>query len=257
MLPYFNFSTLALGPLTIYVWGLFVALGIALFLWLVKFEARARQVSYERLLDLSVWVLVAAFVGARVFHVLFYEPTWFWAHPIEIIKIWHGGMSSTGGMVFGVSVALIYIWRHKLSAILYGDVICRMLPAAWILGRMGCYLTHMHPGRLSSAWFAVAVPAGARLDLGLIEAVAWLVIGVIFWALPRQRRAGFYISALLLIYPVVRFGLDFLRATDTAMPDARYFGLTPAQYVMIGLFALGLFLTYQWRNLKKYDARRN
>lgn len=254
MFPYFTVTTIQIGPLTIYVWGLMIVLGILACLWILKFEARARQLPYDLFLDLTAWILAAAFAGARLAHALFYEPAFFWAHPEEILQVWHGGLASTGGIIVGVVVGVGRARRLKLPFIASADAVARCLPVAWVIGRLGCYFTHMHPGRLANTWFAVAYPGGARLDLGLVESFVWLLIGVAFWIFPRAKKSGTYAVAILLFYPVARFALDFFRATDLVMSDRRYFGLTPAQYAMIILFALGVCVAARLKLFKKYDA---
>lgn len=251
MFPYFAATTIQLGPLTIFVWGLMIALGVALCLVVLKFETRARHLAYDPFLDLAVWILGAVFVGARLAHVLFYEPAFFAAHPGEILQVWHGGLASTGGIIAGVVVGVWRARRLKLPFLAASDAVARSLPVAWAVGRLGCYFTHMHPGRLSSAWFAVAYPGGSRLDLGLLESGFWLVLGLAFWVFPRAKKLGIYAVAILIFYPVARFVMDFYRATDLTMSDMRYFGLTPAQYAMIILFALGVYSAARLKLFKK------
>lgn len=254
MLPYFEHITISIGPITIFVWGLFVACGIGAALLLARREARRAQIEYTHIVDLTLWIVVAAFIGARLAHIFFYEPAFFIAHPSEIIMVWHGGLSSVGGICAGILGACAYVWRHKLHIATYGDVVARSIPLAWIISRMGCYVTHMHPGIHSTLPFAVNYPDGPRLDIGLLESVAWMLIGAVLWIMPQPQRKGVYLALVPLLYAPVRFGLDFLRATDTEMPDMRYGGLTPAQYGMIILFCVGIYTVYRFKLLKKYDA---
>jgi phosphatidylglycerol:prolipoprotein diacylglycerol transferase len=86
----------------------------------------------------------------------------------------------------------------------------------------------------------VSFPGGARHDLGLYDALLLGAITAALFALSRRKKlAGRLLPLLALLYSVGRFFLDFLRATDVAYSDARYFGLTPAQYVCMALFAYG------------------
>ncbi len=248
MLPYFEQTTIVVGPITIFVWGLFIALGIGAGILVARREVRREKLSFDHVLDITIWAIVGAFLGARLAHVFFYEPTFFLAHPVEILKVWHGGLSSVGGITGGILGALLFVRRHKLSVKVYADVVARSMPVAWIVARFGCYLTHMHPGVHSNRWFAVNYPDGGRFDLGLLESLVWVGIGCVLWFVPRFKRRGMYLALVPLMYAPARFGLDFLRTTEGMMADARYGGLTPAQYGMIFLFIIGLFLFY--------DARR-
>ena len=246
MPPYFEHTTILIGPLTVYLWGLFIACGIAAMLLVSRREAPRYRVSFDTIADLSVWVLIAAFVGARLSHVFLYDPGFYFAHPVEILKLWNGGMSSLGGMVFGTATAIIFVWRRRLDVRAVGDVLFRTMPIAWAIGRFGCYVTHMHPGMLTTRAFGVAYPDGGRWDLGLLESAVWIVIGCVVWLLPRSTRSGFYLVLVPLLYAPARFALDFLRVDDT-----RYAGLTPAQYGMILLFVMVVAIGLKWKIFRR------
>jgi phosphatidylglycerol:prolipoprotein diacylglycerol transferase len=100
---------------------------------------------------------------------------------------------------------------------------------------------HDHPGVLTQFPLAVAFPGGARHDLGLYDALVLGALSLLLYALSRRRLLeGRLLPLLAVLYSLVRFGLDFLRAgTDWPYSDARYFGLTPAQYVCVVLFTWG------------------
>jgi len=108
MIPYFQANTIVVGWLTIQVWGLFVALGILCGLILMYHFARRYFLSEQVILDLSVWSIIGGLLGARFFHVVFYEPAYYILHPSEIVYIWQGGASSLGGFVG--ALAAIYIF---------------------------------------------------------------------------------------------------------------------------------------------------
>jgi len=91
----------------------------------------------------------------------------------------------------------------------------------------------------------VRYPEGPRHDLGFYELLFTLVMtGILFWYARRPRPAGRIIGLFATMYAPVRFGLDFLRATDVARPDERYLGLTPAQWACLATAGLGVYI---WR----------
>jgi phosphatidylglycerol---prolipoprotein diacylglyceryl transferase len=109
------------------------------------------------------------------------------------------------------------------------------------VARLGCFSVHDHPGALTSFPLAVAFEGGARHDLGLYDAVVLAVISVVLYALERRGRLRDRLLPLLaLLYGTSRFLLDFLRARDLPYSDARYLGLTPAQFACIALVVWGL-----------------
>ena len=271
MIPYFEIQSFKLGPLTIYTWGFVVSIGIAVAIWVAYKRARRVGLDANKILDLAFWIIVSAFLSARLFHVFAYEWEYYRANLSEIIRIDQGGLSSFGGFI-GAAVAFVIFARYKSNteslpaaqhkdSVLwkYADVLMFAWPLGHAIGRVGCFLTHMHPGRLSSAPWAVQYPGGARLDMGLIESVAllsyWIIL-VIFdrrylpspdlrpsSPLGRGEGEGRYLISGMIFYGTMRFILDFFRATDIAMADARYFGLTPAQYGSIALIFGGVYLS--------------
>lgn len=241
MIPYLEWRTIALGPVTLQVWGLFAAIGVVLgTLWAVR-EAKRKGMDEAKIESLALWTVALAFVGARLFHVVFYEPAYYLAHPSEILSVWRGGLSSFGGF-FGATVAVL--WRLKKSKLPFLPTADVLVPAATLglgCGRIGCFLIHDHPGTLAHdgwRWLAVNFPDGQRYDLGLLlGAFDFLLFGAFLLLGRTARPAGWTLALFLLAYAPVRFGLDFLRAADV-----RYAGLTPGQYGSVLLFAAGLFV---------------
>jgi phosphatidylglycerol:prolipoprotein diacylglycerol transferase len=110
-----------------------------------------------------------------------------------------------------------------------------------MVARLGCFSVHDHPGVLTSFPLAVQFPGGARHDLGLYDAIVLAAISVVLYAVDRRGLLrGRLLALLATLYGTCRFLLDFLRARDLAYSDARYFGLTPAQYAAIALVVWGL-----------------
>lgn len=241
MIPYLEWKTIALGPLTLQVWGLFAALGVvSATLWAVR-TAKRRGMDVAKIESLALWTIAAAFAGARLFHVIFYEPAYYFAHPAEILSVWKGGLSSFGGF-FGA--AAFAAWRIRKLGLSFWKTADVAVPATVLglgCGRVGCFLIHDHPGTLAHegwAWLAVRYPDGARYDLGLLLGVFdFLLLGALLLLMRKPRRDGWTLVVALLAYAPVRFTLDFLRAADV-----RYSGLTPGQYGSVLLFTAGLFV---------------
>ena len=181
-------------------------------------------------------------------------------HPVVLLRLWED-ISSFGGILGG----LLGIWlflRLKSPAVaastrlVYFDAVAFVFPFALAVGRVACSLAHDHPGTVTSFPLAISLEspkaqayitgvyqASGRLgelpppavlaqlgfhDLGWYELLyLGLVVLPTFALLGRRGRpAGFFVLAFIIMYMPVRFALDFLRVAD-----ARYLGLTPAQYV--------------------------
>lgn len=258
MIPYWYFPHITIGPLTINIWGFVVSLGFAAAILAAYRRARRLGLDGNKLLDLGFWVIIASIAGARLGHVFFYEWGYFSAHLREIIRIDQGGLSSFGGFIGAAIAFALFTRRHHLDRFRYADVLMFVWPLGHGIGRIGCFFTHMHPGRLSSALWAVQYPGGARLDMGLIESAALFSYWVILAIVMKKRRAslsdGWYVAAGMVFYGALRFVLDFFRAVDIAMADARYFGLTPAQYGSMALIVAGIYLYFRQVYQRGVDA---
>jgi phosphatidylglycerol---prolipoprotein diacylglyceryl transferase len=242
VIPFFQFSGIIVGPLTIQVWGILVSLGIILGVWRFHILARRQLLSTAVVLDLAVAVIAGGLLGGRLGHVLFYEPWLYLQHPAEIFAFWHGGASSLGGFIGGGIAAALFFYRRKFTLkewVPYLDAGVVSLWLGWGVGRLGCFLIHDHPGTLTYFIGAVQYPGGARHDLGLYESVVGFTLFIIFSLLYKtlsKRQPGLVAGISIAGYAVARFFLDFLRARDLPESDVRYFALTPAQWGMLLLF---------------------
>lgn len=249
MIPYFFIPMIQLGPFMIHTWGLLVGLGFIAGLLVARKRAQLSQLDEGHIVSLAIWLLAMALVGARLAYVFFYDWGFFRDNPLDIFKVWEGGMASFGGILAASITSLFYAKRKNLNPFKYADAFMYALPISFGIGRIGCFLNHLHPGRLSTFPLAVAFPEGARLDMGLMESLAWFMLfGVVVWLSRRPRPDGFYLAVVMGSYGVIRFLLDFWRASDLLMSDARYVGLTLAQYGSLLLILGGAYL---WRRVKQ------
>lgn len=240
-----NFYTVFhIGFVPIQFWGLFVALGIILTFIIIWKRGSRLGFDTEELLDIGIYMVIGGFVGARLFHVIFYEPVYFLSHPLDIFKFWQGGMSSFGGFVGG---GLIFYFLGKRNKNIkdkifqIADLVSWAFLFGWILGRVGCVMIHDHLGQISSSIFTVQTADGLRLEMAFLEILGLLPLALIFLIFQNKKMpAGWFLGVLFVYYGILRFILDFFRATDIAQADARYLGLTPGQYFGILLVAVGI-----------------
>ena len=246
MIPWFQFTSVHIGPVALQVWGFFVALGMILSVLLIQREAKKRLLNAEPLLDLALKMIFFGVVGARLFHVFFYEPTFFIAHPAEIIAIWHGGLSSFGGLVGAMLAFVIAIKRKKIQTqflTIYGNIIAYSALFGWMVGRIGCLMIHDHLGKESECFLAFYSPQGKRLDLAFLEILGLVPLAIAFFVLKKKKKEDLFAPLLFVYYGLLRFILDFWRAEASfATGDVRYLGLTPAQYFAMVLVVFGVFL---------------
>lgn len=250
MIPAIRIPPFEIWGLEFHAFGILVGIAILVGAYLAAERAEKVGLSRRRTNDLVLWLLGGGFVLAHLVAVVFYHPDRIAENPWVLVQIWNG-ISSVGGF-FGALIAFFVFARYyRLPKMAYADVCAYALSFGWIFGRMGCATAHDHKGCLTDFPLAVAFKGGSRHDLGLYEMVLAIVITlVLFLTRKRQLRVapGLHVGLLAVLYAPVRFGLDFLRATDLEGSDLRYLGLTAAQYASLAILAIGVAVLVWRRN---------
>lgn len=250
MFPYFEQPSFLIAGAKLHAFGLLVALAVVVGSWLVMRRAERQGLGREEATSLLLWTLGMGFLVSHLDYLAFARPDVFfrlqtlWEQPATWLNLWNG-MSAFGGILGGVMVAAIYLWRHRWSSRerwIFLEAVAWSFPFAWAIARFGCYLAHDHPGIHTSSWLAVRYPDGARYDLGLFDCFLALFIGGVFlWLDRRPRVHGFYFLTFMFAYGPARLLLDNLRVEE------RFFGLTAGQYGALVMLALALAT---WRSLR-------
>jgi phosphatidylglycerol:prolipoprotein diacylglycerol transferase len=242
MIPWIESHALQLGPVPIQTWGLLVAGGFVFATWVAARRAKKYGLDAKQVWDMAFWMFLAGIVCSRIFHVLFYDPSYYLAHPWEAIDPRAPGFAIIGGFLGGAGAAYLYIRRKGLDMLAYFDVLAWGVPWGCGIGRIGCFLIHDHPGTLTSFALGVNYPDGkVRHDLGLYLSLVGFLMGIIFlivnFIAKKKMRPGFWLGLFLILDGVIRFCLDFLRVVDV-----RYGSLTPTQWILIASTSFGIYL---------------
>src|SRR5262245_15557391 len=256
MIPYFELREIPIGGgRSLAAFGTLVAVGIFVGAWFV--ERRARRMGIPEG-EIPGAILSAVVPGLIVAHLVALLQAGQWS-PRSLLEFWNG-MSSFGGLAGALLGLSVYYRRSRRSWLPTADLLAQGLVIGWVFGRLGCTLVHDHVGRPSEFLLAVRFPDGPRHDVGLYELLYTVVVLVpaVVVLNRRPRPRGTSVAVLALLYAPVRFLLDFLRQTDLPGADARYLGLTVAQYGCIVLAAIGIALLVRirrWAITWRWDAR--
>lgn len=236
-----------MGPVTIHVWGLMVALGIVVGLTLAVIIAKRNGLNPEVLMDVAFWAIIAGLVGSRIVYVSS-EFALYVDHPLDMLKVWQGGMSFSGGILGAAIATWLYFRKKSLPWREYVESAVMALPIGIAVGRLGCFFIFDHPGTSTTFFLGETYIDGVvRHNHGLYLSLEELVLSVVFlvlWKRNPHRQTGTYTAIFFLWYGTVRFLLDFFRAYDLPNADARFFGLTVAQYTALFIVAGGCILWY-------------
>jgi phosphatidylglycerol:prolipoprotein diacylglycerol transferase len=241
LIPGFQLPSLHLGFVTIQSFGVLTALGVLTAVWLAGRAAGRMGRDPQVVMDFAVVGVLTGVVFGHLVHVLFYHPEelggW------QVLKFWEG-LSSMGGLIGGIVAALVWFRWKRIPFASYSDALALGMAPGWGVARVGCFTVHDHPGIRTDFFLAVNMDGVPRHDLGLYEAILLLCLGALLWVLFRRGvLRGRLLVLLGLVYGTARFFLDFLRARPGDVPyaDARYLGLTPAQYIVVLVVAYSIY----------------
>ena len=241
----------SIGPITIYSYGVLLAASYLLGLWLAMRRARQWGLDPTRVLDLGIYIIIAALIGAKLllFVVDFDQ---FSASPQDLLSLARSGGVFYGGLILAVVVAFWYISRHKLPFWTTCDVFAPGIALGHVTGRLGCLAAGCCYGKPTDVAWAItftnplaAANVGTPLGIPLhptqiYEAGAELLILVILLATERRGRpfAGRTFWSYMLLYAISRYVVEIYRGD----PRGEFFGVSTSQFISLVLAPLSIVM---------------
>lgn len=241
-----------LGPFTIYSYGTVLALAFLLSVILIVQQCEKVGVSKQVIFDLGIWAIMGGLVGARFLYVISHWGE-FMHRPMEILMIHRGGLAFYGGFLGGLGAAWVFLKRHRLPFLRVADLVIPVIPLAHGIGRIGCFLNGCCYGRPISCAWGINFPLGSLPERHfgrdhlihpsqIYEMIALICLYFILLRLDKRKKfEGQTFAFYLLLYPMIRFILEFFRGDNPfVIPGI----LSIYQMASIFLFAMGLILFF-------------
>jgi phosphatidylglycerol:prolipoprotein diacylglycerol transferase len=259
--PVIDPIAIELGPIAIRWYGLAYMAGILLG-WLYARYLVSRPalwggkspITVPEADDFLLWITLGIVVGGRLGFVLFYEPSYFWANPLEIPAVWNGGMAFHGGLL-GVALAVYLFARlKKINALSLGDIASAATPFGLFFGRLANFINAEVVGRVSDVPWAMVFPGAGdqpRHPSQLYEAalegiVLFIILCVATYRYKALTRPGTVFGLFLVCYGLFRSSLEFVREPHAGHPlDIGL--LTPGIAYSIPMILIGLWLIWRAR----------
>jgi phosphatidylglycerol:prolipoprotein diacylglycerol transferase len=261
-----------LGFFEIRSYGFTLALSFLIGIYLAARRARRYGVNPQHVLDLSVYIIIAAVVGSRLLYVLFHLGEY--DRIVDVFALWQGGATFYGGLILSLVVSYAFAHRKGMPFLQVADIFSPSLALGIGVTRIGCFLSGCCFGKPSTVPWAVTFPpsspAGysalsAAHELGVdhiglhptqlySSAYGLLIMTLLLVLEPRLRKRGATFGALILLYGIARFSVDFFRYYEANAFVA--FGLTFNQLVSVGLVATGAYLVVRRTDLRNVVAAR-
>ncbi len=258
-IPFLNLS------FHVYFYGIMIMLGVVAAALLARAKAKRRGLNPEIIWDMLFWLVIAGIIGARIWHVLTPPPSmiaqgittqYYLTHPLAMLDVRNGGLGIPGAVLGGLLALWIYTRRKKLSLTAWLDVISPGLALAQAIGRWGNFFNQELYGAPTNLPWKLYIDPAHRLPgfqdisyyhpLFLYE-MLWNLgnMAVLLWLSHRfsnRLKAGDIFLGYLVIYPVGRFLLDFLR-----LDASRLAGINANQTLsaIVAVAATGMLI---WRH---------
>ncbi|MFS4580563.1 prolipoprotein diacylglyceryl transferase [Phaeobacter sp. C3_T13_0] len=225
--------------------------------------------------DLLTWIILGVILGGRLGYVLFYQPGYYLQNPLEILRIWQGGMAFHGGLLGVILATWVYASRNNIPRLQIADLVAHAVPPGLLLGRLANFNNAELWGRATDLPWGVAFPGQAAQSCGqalgeicarhpsqLYEALLeGLILGVVLLWLAYRRGAMRYpgqtTGVFLAGYGTARFVVEFARQPDIQFASFDNplglawhiggYGLTMGQILSLPMIAIGLLLVVRAR----------
>ena len=256
----------SIGPINIYWYGFFIMLAVLAALTVAIYLAKLHSIKKEAIIDLAFWLIVGGLIGARIYDV-FLELPYFLANPLNIFKIWQGGLAIHGAIIGGLIALWLYAKKYQHNFWQLAAIIATSLPLAQAIGRWGNYFNQELFG------YPTGLPWGMPIEVirrpfeylnynyfhpaFLYESIGDLMIFLILFYLQIRlikKSFGPELSVIVyaILYSLLRFSTEFIRIDATPV----IFGLRFPQLasLLIIVSALIFFTLKTWPKINQNQA---
>jgi phosphatidylglycerol:prolipoprotein diacylglycerol transferase len=247
----------SLGSLNLYAYGFFVAVGFILGFILALRRGRQEGIPDERIIDILFLSVISAIVGSRLLFVLVnFEH--FRDDPLQILKVWEGGLVFYGGLILSVAVSFGYLIWNRLPVWKVADILSPAIALGLFFGRIGCLFAGCCYGKVTSLPWSITftdpnslAPLNVTLHpTQIYEAIGSLLLFLFLnWKAKRKAFDGHIFYLFLLVYSTLRFMIEFLRDD----PRGFFFGgiLSTSQGIGIFLALTSLFMLFYLKRRRR------
>ena len=242
---------LQIGPLALRWYSLAYIIGIIAAWWLLLRMVRrpGSPMTAKHVDDLVTWCTLGVILGGRLAYVIFYNPSQYLQNPLDIFKLWEGGMSFHGGLAGVILAIVLYARSQGLSALRILDYVAVVTPIGLLLGRFANFVNGELWGRPTDGTWGIIFPdAGPDprhpsqlYEAALEGALLLIVLTFLFWATRARLKPGLLGGIFIAGYGLSRFVIEFFREPDAQL-GVLSIGLTMGQLLTLPMILGGLWL---------------
>jgi len=235
-----------IGPLSVRWYGLMYLLAFGIGYLAIRVLDRYRRLGLggEGASDLLFHAMLGVIVGGRLGYVVFYNLSYYLAHPLHVFAVWEGGMSFHGGLLGVIAAVLFFSRRKGLPVLLVADIMAAAAAPGLFFGRIGNFINGELWGRVTDLPWGMIFPAAGGLPRHpsqLYEAfLEGLVLSaVLFFLHWRKASHGVPFFFFFLLYGFFRFAVEFVREPDAHL-GILWGGATMGQLLCLPMIVFGL-----------------
>lgn len=232
-------------------YGIFIALGMLIGIFLASYTCKFRGLDYDDILSTALIALPIAIVGARLYYVLF-EFGYYKNHINEILNIRMGGLAIHGGIIFALLSTFIYTRHKKLSFFKITDVVAPSIILAQAMGRWGNFMNgEAHGGVVTYGFikhFPLFIQQGMHIDgvyyhpTFLYESIWNLCVFIILFTLIKKvKKNGFIFFTYIGLYSLGRFFIEGLRTDSLMLGPLRIAQIVSLLCILIWLISVKFY----------------
>jgi len=246
--------------INIYWYSICIIIGVLVAYFLIVNESKKHNIDKKDISDLVFYTVIIGILGARIYYVIF-NLDYYLSNPLEILKIYNGGLAIHGGIIFGIVFVYLYTKKKNMSFLRILDIVAPSIIIAQAIGRWGNFFNQEAHGsmttldmlrRLHIPKFIIDgmfIENNYYYPTFLFESIL-CIIGFIIIILVRKNKnikLGFQIGLYFIWYGIIRFYIEILR-TDSLM----FLNIKVAQVISIIGIILGIILIINSKNQEKY-----
>jgi phosphatidylglycerol:prolipoprotein diacylglycerol transferase len=240
-----------IGPLTVHTYGVLVATGFLLGLGLAVRQAKREGIPPNKIVDLGFYILLSALIGSRLFYVMI-NAGYYLKNPLDIFKVWEGGLVFYGGLVLTVPTVLWYVKKNALSVWSTADLFAPSLAIGHAVGRIGCFYAGCCYGKPAEGlpWAVTFTDPQTLALVGIplhptqiYESLGEFTIFFVLITLRRHRSFnGRLFVTYVMLYSVLRFIVEFFRGDIARGFITHQLSFSQGVSVLMFLTAVAVFI---------------
>ena len=240
-----------IGGFQIRYYALAYVLGFLVFNYWMKYLIKTKQLkmTIDQFESFFMTLMLGLIVGARIGYCLFYNFSYYFHNPIEILMTWYGGMSFHGGLIGCLIFGYFFTKKYKISYLYLAGFTMTIAPIGLFFGRVGNFINGELWGRTTDVPWAIIFPDGGNISRHPSQLYEALLEGIVLFGimilLHRKKVSGAIKTGTFLIgYGLIRIFIEFFRQPDKQLGFIFFNWVTMGQILSIFMAIIGLILIF-------------